>query len=239
MKQNLTQREILLLFFIILLTHKILAAPSGPQILFNSTDYGPSGSSTIINTSGGTISTINLYGLTQNIRWKAFIGNVSGKLMLSDSSGYSIYDWSITSVSGEVYASRFNTIDWASIDCAQDINITSEEAALNISSSSDDSISRTFSKKVHRTFYVGVKPIQNSTCYSTATFVGNQSQAISEEMKFQEVLLAQANKLVYVALLENRSIGYNNQNFDFQMIVPDYGVPTGSNVPYYLYVELI
>jgi len=222
-----------------MLLPEALAAPSGPQIVLNSTDYGPSGSSTIINTSGGTISTINLYGITQNIRWKAFIGNVSGKLTLTDSGSYSIYDWRITTVSGEVYASRFNSIDWASISCAQDANITAEEAALNMTHSSDDSISNTFSVKVHRKFYVGSKLIQNSTCYSTATFVGNQSQEISESMKFQEVLLAQADKLVYASLLENRSVGYNNQNFDFQMLVPDYGVPTGSSVPYYLYVELI
>ncbi|MCX6711162.1 MAG: hypothetical protein NTZ02_03685 [Candidatus Woesearchaeota archaeon] len=245
MQKNSNGRIVNALAFIIviiamaLLPAAALAAPSGPQIIFNSTDYGPSGSNTLINTSGGTISTINLYGLTQNPHWKAYVGNVSGKLALQDSSNYSIYDWTVTTVSGEAYASRFNTISWTKIACANATNISLEETALNITASSDDSISKTFSSKTHRSFYVGNVLIANSTCFSTATFVNNASQAMNESMKFQEVLLTDTSSLVYVSLLENKSSGYNTQKFDFQMIVPDYGIQQGSNVPYYLYLELI
>jgi hypothetical protein len=216
-----------------------LGAPAGPDIISNSTDYGPSGSNTLINTSGGTISTVNLYGLTQNPHWKAYTGNVSGKLALRDSANYSIYDWTITSVAGEVYASRFNTISWPAIGCANAGSISSEETALNVTASNDDSISKTFSSTTHRAFYVGSVRIANSTCFSTATFVNNASQAQSEAMKFQEVLLSDSSSVVYASLLENKTAGYNTQKYDFQMIVPDYGIIKGSNVLYYLYLELV
>ena len=215
------------------------AVPVGPTITEIRNETGSAKESTLINTTGGSITTMELNVTAQNLKWKAFVGNVTGNLVLSDASNYSIYDWTVTTVSGEAYASRFNTISWTKIACANATNISAEETALNITASSDDSISKTFSSKTHRSFYVGNVLIANSTCFSTATFVNNASQAMNESMKFQEVLLTDTSSLVYVSLLENKSSGYNTQKFDFQMIVPDYGIQQGSNVPYYLYLELI
>src|SRR3989344_8533797 len=65
-----------------------------------------SGSANTPHVSGGYIFTINLTGETQNARWKAFIGNASGVLTLDDSSGNTIYDWTLSTTTGEVYATR-------------------------------------------------------------------------------------------------------------------------------------
>ncbi|MEM3690377.1 MAG: hypothetical protein QXZ40_01445, partial [Candidatus Micrarchaeia archaeon] len=56
---------------------------------------------------------------------------------------------------------------------------------------------------------------------------------------FQEVLLHdQASAFIYATLLSIGQTGYNNQHFDFQMIVPEDEITPG-NTQYYLYVELI
>src|SRR3989338_5789452 len=41
---------------------------------------------------GGYIFTMNLDTTQQNKRWKAYVGNVTGKLTLDDASSYTIFD---------------------------------------------------------------------------------------------------------------------------------------------------
>ena len=64
-----------------------LALPTGPTIttVTNSTmattsgtKYNVSGTVTGANSSGGYLFTINLDALTQNAKWKAYLGNVTG-----------------------------------------------------------------------------------------------------------------------------------------------------------------
>jgi len=228
-----------IMLFTILKMPISLAVPGGPSITYNYTETNVPAPATAINTSGGTITTMNLYGITQDPRWKAYVGNVSGKYSLQDASNYTIYDWTITTVAGEVYASRTNAVNWSTIGCANSTQISSEETALNITSSYDDSLSRTFANKVHRRFYVGTTEITNSSCYAIATFVSNQSQPATENADFQEVLLSDKSYAVYAGLLENKTTGYNVQKYDFQMIVPDYGIEGAGSVLYYFYMELI
>ncbi|MGV8150814.1 MAG: hypothetical protein ACP5NV_03750 [Candidatus Woesearchaeota archaeon] len=220
-------------------TYDVVAAPSGPIIVTNSTlNYTPQVAAQI-TTPGGSFTTIVLNATTQTPRWKAYVGNVTGKLALDDSTQKSIFDWSLSSVTGEVYATRNSSIDWASIGCANTASIINEESSLNMSSTNADTINKTFAYTSHRAFYVGTVAIQNSTCRSLATYINDSAQAVDENAKFQEMLLMDSNsRIVYTTLINQNTSGFNNQKYDFQMIVPEneFGLnPT----TYYLYVELI
>ena len=217
------------------------AVPVGPTITEIRNETGSAKESTLINTTGGSITTMELNVTAQNLKWKAFVGNVTGNLVLSDASNYSIYDWSLSRIVGEVYATRSSsTISWSSINCSNLTHMTNEEIALNHTSNPDDNISATFNVKDHTPFYIGTVEISSNSCYSIHTNVNNQSQ----DSSFEEIILYdgtdhQNGDIVYATNLEQDAAGYNNNPFDFQMIVPEVGLATwDSSTAYYFYVEL-
>ncbi len=226
------------LLLVLLLSCYAYAAPDGAQITYNTTETKAPEPAAYINTSGGTFTTINLYGETQNLRWKAYAGNVSGRLTLDDGGNYTIYDWSLATVAGEVYTSRNDSIDWSDISCANQAMIYSEEAALNHTTTRADSINSTFKTTLHEEFYIGVSHIPASTCRSTATWVNDTAQAASEDALFQEMLLSDGSSLVYATILRDGEQGFNYKEYDFQMIVPEKDLPGEQSTKYYFWLEL-
>lgn len=213
------------------------AEPSGAEILSNSTETPTPATAGTVTTAGGSFTTLLLNATTQTMRWKAYVGNVTGSFQLRDASNYTIYDWNVATISGEVYASRNNSIDWTQIQCANDTILQNEQTGLDMTTTKEDSINRTFNETVHRSFYVGTELITNSTCRSIATYVNSTRQAASESATFQEILLDDTQRLVYVTLLENKQQGYNAEQFDFQLIVAESEIAITPS-SYYFWVEL-
>lgn len=215
----------------------VLAAPQGVTITYNYTEEAPIRPADSHIAKGGSFTTLVLNVTSQTSKWKAYVGNVTGKLTLDNSQGNTIYDWALTVVQGEVYVSRNNSVNFTSLSCATPANILAEEAFLNINSSVDDSINKTFRQKIHKSFVVGgTGTIQNSTCYAIATYVNDTAQPASENATFQEILLSDGKNLVFVTLLENHKLGFDIGIYDFQIIVPD--DPSLASTPYYFYAEL-
>jgi hypothetical protein len=224
-----------LLISLALFAASVFALPGGPVVISNTTDSGPTQAAVFRNDSGGTITTVKLNFTQQNLRWKAYIGNVSGRYVLQDSANYSIYDWTFSSNSGEVYATRAASVAWNAIACADTAEITTEQTAINQNSGNSDTIAATFNANLHDAFAVGTVSITADTCNSTATNVNGAAQTAV----FQEVLLHdQASAFVYTTLLDYNTTGYNTLKYDFQMIVPEDEITAG-NTGYYFYVELI
>ncbi len=221
-----------------LLSIPSLADPTGATLIYNYTETiapAPAGSST---TAGGSFTTLVLNATTQTPRWKAYVGNATGRFSLQNANNVTIYDWGSAYTGGEVYASRSSSWDWTSVACANATTILAEEGALNISASSVDSINRTFNLSVHRTFYVGTTRVANSTCRAIATYVNSSQQVVSENADFQEVLLQDgAGTLILAALIDPDTQGYDLALYDFQMIVPE---DEYASVPhtYYFWLEL-
>ena len=69
--------------------------------------------------------------------------------------------------------------------------------------------------------------------YSDYMYVNDAAQAVS----FSEVLLGDGTNLIYTAVVENNVAGFDNNPYDFQMIVAEDG-DDSANVAYYFYVEL-
>ena len=228
------------LLMLSLVTIPVLAdfpQPSAPDVMTNiSSQSPPATGGYAMTTNGGTITTLNIDATTQNPHWKAYVGNISGKLALQDANNNSVYDWNLTSMEGEIYATRkTDTVEWGSIGCANTTTIQAEETALNMTSSDKDSIINTFTKKNHTSFYAGLTSITADSCNSTNLYANNQSSS-----EFEELLLHDGNDMVYAALLEDSITGFDGKEYDFQMILPDSGLE-GSQTPetYYFYVELI
>ncbi len=218
----------------------VSAAPQGATVVGTpSVDNGPTTNPSNRTDPGGKIVTIVFSLEQQNTAWKAYVGNVSGTYVLQSANGRSIYEWpSGTSIQGELYLSRNNTVNFSSIICANSTIIGSEQNTLGMAFSDSDSINRTFNSTRHRTFNVGTVTITNSTCQSTATWVNDTVQAQDENAVFQEVLLYDRTNMVYASLLNDNNQGFDNSSsFDFQAIVGENRTSvTGS--PYYFYLEL-
>ena len=169
---------------------------------------------------------------------KAFVGNITGKLTLDDSTSSTIYDWDLTTITGEVYATRSSSITWANVACADNTVLNAEETSINFNDAKVDSINNTFNETIHKEFMVAGTTITNSTCRAIATYVNDEAQTVDENADFQEVLLDDNSNLIYAGLLEQDATGYDgNSTFDFQIIVPD-DETSGVDTTYYFYAEL-
>ncbi len=216
------------------------STPNGVTLTTVSNTTGSGAAAGMLNSTGGSITTIRLNGTTQNVHWKAFLGNVSGRLSLDDAAGMTVYDWTLTSQTGEVYATRKSeTVIWDNISCANLTHIENENAALN-HTNRDDNITATFPSKNHTLFYVGTASFTANSCYSIHTYVNDTAQ----DQLFQEMLLYDGSNstngnIVFGTTLEQDSYGFNNLTYDFQMIVPENGASSwASSTAYYFYMEL-
>ncbi|MBU1199335.1 MAG: hypothetical protein KKF46_03400 [Nanoarchaeota archaeon] len=215
----------------------VLALPQGATITFNETENASTRPADTHIAAGGSFTSLVLNVTSQTSKWKAYVGNVTGRYVLQNSNNNTIYDWTLSSVQGEVYVSRNDSVEFSTLACANEGNITAEDTALNINSSSDDSINQTFIQKTHKTFVIGgTGTISNSSCYAIATYIDDEAQTIDENANFQEILLSDNTNMVYVTLLEDEQSGFDGGNYDFQIIVPD--DPGVASTPYYFYAEL-
>ena len=236
-----TKTIILALLLMILLASSILstlADPIGFTITSTSTENASPQSAATMTTAGGTFTTLLLNATMQTPRWKAYVGNVSGRFSLRDALNFTLYDWNITTIAGEIYASRNSSPTWANIRCANNSTVITEQTQLNITTTKEDSINRTFHNYTHKGFYVGTTLIANSTCRAISTYVNNTKQTTGEAASFQEILLSDStDRVIYATILENKVQSYNNNNFDFQMIVAESEYLLTPST-YYFWVEL-
>lgn len=220
----------------------VFSLPAAPTLQYQNNSTSTNSGIGILRSGddGGYITTINLNVLQQNLKWKAYVGNVSGRFVLEDADGYSIYEWDMgLSTQGKVFIARNQTVDWTTISCSNRSNIYNEESSLNILTADSDSINSTFGASVHQQFKVGPNIIVNSTCPSIATYINSTNQTLTESSDFQEVILSDGNgNIVYTTVLEQDQMGYRNDTtYDFQAIVADDETAlTITN--YYFYVEL-
>jgi hypothetical protein len=226
---------VLVLLFLLSVSY-VASVPSSPVVNYISNTTYTSGLWNRSVDAKGTITTVTVSATQQDYKWKAYVGNVSGKLALANAAGTAIYDWTTGSPNGEIYVSRFSNINWGTINCTNQTSINAEQTAIGMSGSAMDSINATFNYTNHAPFDVGTTPM--SGCRSTATYRNGVPQTMAGAY-FQEILLRDTGtgNLVYASIINASTSGYNNQNYDFQIII---GENESSSVPtmYYFWVEI-
>lgn len=243
--QTLTQKVMLCILIVVLSTVFLIpfisAAPSGPTISYVSNSTFVGGSSNRSQDAKGTITVVTMSLNQQDYKWKAYVGNVTGGLTLDDANAKSIYDWSLSSIAGEIYATRASSaINWANVSCVTQGIIDTEQTAMGMTSALSDSINATFRYNAHRSFLIGTKNITASSCRSTATYVNDAAQTVNEAAKFQEVLLRDevTSNFIYATLIDNDQQSYDGvSTYDFQMLVAENESST-TPTTYYFYAEL-
>jgi len=238
----------LVLVFLSFSVYLATAAPSGAEILSNTTSTAGITSPANRTDDGGTVTTIVFETLQQVGTWKGYVGNVTGTLSLDDADSFTLYDWSLAGVSvqGEVYSTRNQSVNWPSVTCASSTNIAAEEAFHNMSGSDADSISSTFNFTFHDSIAIGtsggVNTIPSNSCSSTATYVNDSAQTMTNlsETRFQEVILNDSTgSVIFTTVLEDNFDGYRDDGttYDFQMIVPESDVKSQATT-YFFFLEI-
>jgi hypothetical protein len=228
---------ILLLLLLSCAIVQVSADPSGATITSASSVTSANASPSFRSDARSTITTMLLNSVQQSSRWKAYVGNVTGSLTLDNPLNYTIYSWDLTSLTGQVYASRFGNLTWSSVSCAPAGLITNESTFFSMTNSHPDKINSTFNWSIHKTFSVGTNTITTNTCNSTVTYMNDTRQVPTTASPFQEVLTQDANGyLVYMTDISDNTQGYDNTTYDFQMIVPE--AVSGGATSYYFYAEL-
>lgn len=220
------------------------ADPVGPDSLsVVANETKGAASAQMLNISGGRIATLNLNATIQNPRWKGFVGNVTGKFTLDDVGGSTLFDWTLTSITGRIYSTRNSTsVTWASITCSNNTHLRQEEINMN-HTNPNDNITKTFnatndsatSYGSHNPFWVGSVYISANSCPTLNTYVND----VAQNTNFEEMALYDTTNIVYATIMEEDVTGFDGATYDFQMIVPENGLPSFSGATaYYIYVEL-
>lgn len=229
------------LFLIFLFyTNGVYAAnPDNPDSINISLNETKTASSVkVVNISGGYIATFNITANIQNPRWKGFVGNVIGKFVLEDQSNSKLYDWSLSTLTGRIYATRNSTSPtWANVNCSNLTYLNQENVLMN-NTNADDNLNRTFNYTggaTHKFFYVGSRLIPANSCPTMNTYVNNATQ----DNEFEEMALYDGYNNFYATIINSTKTGFDGNGYDFQMIVPENGGAAFSgSTAYYLYVEL-
>jgi hypothetical protein len=144
----------------------------------NMTNSYPNGS--ILNGTRGYIYNLTIAESQPSIKWVGYVGNINGNFALQDASANMLYNWTITTITGEIYATKETVVAggseydstnfnnggipvWSSLVCANSSMVDLEEFRFNHSRTDEDSYSNTFeSSFTNPQFYAGSKLVNNN-----------------------------------------------------------------------------
>jgi hypothetical protein len=184
----------------------------------------------------GNTTEITISGFTNTQHWQGFYGNVSGTLELANGAGNILYNWSNLDPQGEVYATSAFGVNFPTIMCANATHMSEEQTLIGGNATDVDSVNNTFNSQNHPLFYVGSTQFNANACSSIRLFRANG--AVTNN--FYEVLLGDgALNVIYTAILEQSTTGFDSNPHDFEMIVGEngYGTDTAATT-YYFYLEI-
>jgi hypothetical protein len=109
---------VLSILLVVFLSVTVLAVePFGANVVNVSSVRAIPDNATNNDAMAGNVSEITVNGYTITQAWQGYFGNVSGTIQLADSSDNVMYNWSLASPEGEIYASTNNSIIWNYIQC--------------------------------------------------------------------------------------------------------------------------
>jgi len=185
---------------------------------------------------GGNLTEISINITAITASWQGYYGNVSGRITLRDVQNSILYNWEIITPLGEIYATRAYDINFATLNCTDEEEISLEEVFINRTSNDDDSVNKTFSKQSHPELMIGSINIPSDSCRSTNIYVNSSGQ----NTNYYEILLSDdASNIAYTAIIDANSTGFDAGKHDFQMLVGENGHNRDTNTTtYYFFIEI-
>jgi hypothetical protein len=252
-------------FILILLVLPLSLAirPFGANYTEEDTGSAPTDPPQGIPAQAGNVTELNIFGFSTTQSWQGYFGNVSGAIQLGDGNDNIMYNWSLASPEGEIYASTNDSLQWSNVQCFNFTalgtylddsgqsggtslfgkNLSQLESEFGIVPDDADGVDETFiygpnEPDTHNLFYTANLEFTNGECRSTRIF---SNAGKGENNKFEEVLLydPDTKSPIFVSLLNEDEVGFDSATHDFEMLVLEDGHETDtSSTMYYFYVEL-
>ncbi len=251
---------IIFLAFLLNISLILAVEPFGANVVNLTSSRATPDNATGIPAIAGNVTELSITGFSTTQSWQGYFGNVSGTIQLADSSDNIMYNWSLASPEGEIYASTNDSIAWDYVQClnfdsdgtysddrvnaggtsAHGTNLSILESMFNIKWDDVDGVNETFTLlgTGHNTFYTNNLEFSEGECRNTQVF-SNAGQG--EDNKFEEVLLYEPTtySVIFASLLNEDVFGFDNNPHDFEMLVLENGHLTDtSTTTYYFWVEL-
>ncbi|MFA5764470.1 MAG: hypothetical protein WC915_06710 [archaeon] len=248
------------LIFLINITLVLAVEPFGANVNNLNSERSPADSAQGIPAIAGNVTELSINGFSVTQSWQGYFGNVTGTIQLADNGDNVMYNWSLASPEGEIYASTNDSINWNYVQClnfdsdgtyaddtanlggtsAHGTNLTILENMFGIFSDDVDGVNETFPLlgSGHNTFYTNNLEFSEGECRNTQIF-SNSGQG--EDNKFEEVLLYEPTSysVLFASLLNENVLGFDNSSHDFEMLVLENGHSTDTaTTTYYFWVEL-
>jgi hypothetical protein len=166
--------------------------------------------------------------------WQGYYGNITTTLLLLDADRNTFYSWNTSLKTGQIFASRTDVITWATVDCATQNVLNTEDLTLEKNESERDSVNNTFSITTHPQFVVGTSLIKH--CRSTL-IPGDEIAGTN----FWNIIIADdfgTGSAIYTGIINSSTPGFKNLDVDFELLVPVNGKTPNNIVPYYFFLEL-
>ena len=225
-----------------LATFAIAVQPFGAQVTEEATSRAQMDAAENDSALAGNVTELTIFGYSVTQTWQGYFGNVSGTVMLADSSDNVMYNWSLASPEGEVYATTIGTVNWTGIACFDlATNHGALETLFNITSDDVDGINETFSDSTnHDLFYTNNVQFSAGDCAATNIY---DSTGAGVGANFQEVLQtdgSSATAVIFTSILDEEGpAGFDGAQHDFEMLVLEDGHGTdAATTTYFFYVEL-
>ena len=230
-----------------------VAAPYGPRSVDvlgsdRRTEFNESVSSK--EAQAGNVTRLRINTSTLTDRWQGYYGNITGIVTLQDANGFRLYEWgnddTVTPI-GEVYASNNTVGDWTRVFC---VNLTANssnttlygpnatilEGLYGAGLTDRDGIDETFTAFANIT--IGSKTMN---CSAIQVYNGSASPSYNwnETLLYENATIEETTRsIIYAAQVAQNQNGFNNNTWDFQMIVGENG-DISTTTTYYFYVELV
>jgi hypothetical protein len=172
-----------------------------------------------------------------------------------------MYNWSLASPEGQIYASINSSINWDHIQCFNftaagtyqneignggttnlyGTNLTLLESIYNIDSYDVDGVDETFyllGANTHDTFYVNSNQFDEGECWNTRI---NDWTGFGQDNNFEEAIMYEptTSSVIFATLLDEDLLGFDNRTHDFEMLVLEDGHLTDTTTTiYYFYAVM-
>ncbi|MBR9705068.1 hypothetical protein GOV12_06665 [Candidatus Pacearchaeota archaeon] len=251
----------MLLIMVVMLGSIVLiyaaGVPSGATLSPQKNETAPSDPPGIISAFAGNVTEVNIAATSTTKTWQGYYGNVTGVVELTDGNNNTLYNWTVDSPNGEIYAANDSNIVWTNIMC---FNLTANGTGCNdgttnrggsspcsqntsqwnlafgVNETRDvDGLNETFNRKDHDLFYTNSLEFASGECPNTRLH-----NDIGDEY-FQEILLwsPERNATVFASKIYNNDDSFDEKTVDFEMIVLEDGHGTDEAITtYYFYAEL-
>jgi len=252
-------RKFLIFIALVMNLFFVTAQPFGASVTSGSPETAPADAAGTASAYAGNITELMINGFSTTQSWQGFYGNVTGTIQLADADDDVLYNWTLASPQGEVYASTNSSVSWGNIQCfnftangtmagtggetpgATSIsgkNLTQLESNFNMSFDDVDGVNETFTLTNHDSFYTASLQFSADECISARVY-GSTGQGVDQQ--WEEVLLYEpaTTSVVFASLLEENMAGFDTNFHDFEMLVLENGHGTDAVVTTYnFFVEM-